>query len=153
MSFLFDFAFLVLLSLIFKELRTIESILKTAVRAFLPTRIIFLNPEGQEIEKMQIQDNQTLSVSIAAQDAKRNPAPLDPTAVPSWSVDQPSLASVAPSADGLSCVVTPSGALGSFNVQCSIPAVNSESALQGSLPVQVIASAASQIVLNGVASS
>ena len=101
---------------------------------------------------MQIKDNATLTVTIAAQDAKGNAATLDPTAVISWAVDNAALAAVVASADGLSCVVTPAGALGTFNVQCSIAAVGTEPALNGALPVEVIASDATQIVLNGVSS-
>jgi hypothetical protein len=113
-------------------------------------RIVFI-VGGKKVTQMQIQDNGSLTVSIAAEDVKGNPVSLDPSAAPSWAVDNASLATIVPSADGLSAVVTPVGPLGSFNVQCSIPAVNAESALQGSLAVEVIASAATQIVLNGVA--
>lgn len=100
---------------------------------------------------MQIKDSATLTVSISAQDAKGNPAPLDPAAVPAWAVDDATLANISASADGLSAVVTPVGPLGSFKVQCSIPAVGDEPAMQGELPVSVVAGAATQIVLNGSA--
>jgi hypothetical protein len=107
---------------------------------------------GKEVAQMQMQDNQKLAVSIAVQDVDGNPTVLDPASVLVWDVDNAQLASVAPAADGMSAVVSPSGQLGSFNVQLSIAAVNAQPAIQGSLAVTVVASGASQVVLSGVAS-
>jgi len=112
---------------------------------------IFITVGGRKFySKMQVRDDKVLVVSITGEDAKGNPAPLASGAAPAWSVDNPALANLTPSTDGLSCNVVPTGTLGSFNVQVSIPAVGSEPAMQGSLPVEVIAGDAVQIALSGV---
>jgi hypothetical protein len=111
-------------------------------------RIVF-TVDGKRAKKMNnLPDNRTLLVAITGEDIKANPAPLDPAAQPVWSVDQPSLATCVPSADGLSAVITPVGPLGSFNVKCSIGAINQEPAMIGTCAVTVVASAAVQIALS-----
>ena len=100
---------------------------------------------------MQIKDTQTLAISISTEDAKGNPAALDSAAVPAWTLDDATFGDIAVGSGGLSAVFTPNGKLGACNVQCSIPAVNDEPAMVGTLPVTVVASAASQIVLTGTA--
>lgn len=131
-----------------------EATLGQILAAVMPTPavgIVFI-VDGQEITKMQLKDNGTLSVAIAAQDAKGNPTVLAAGAVPAWAVDRADLANITPAADGMSAVVVPVGPLGSFNVQCSIPAVGTEPALAGSLEVDLIAGDATQIALTGTAS-
>lgn len=149
---------------IFEVFLEIEELLKRllvevqAIRAAITpppaARIVFqtmVNGILSEVTHMQIMDNQSLKVSITGQDVKGNPAPLDPAAAPVWALDDASFGTVVPAADGMSAVVSLSGKLGAFNVQVSIPAVNAEPALTGALPVTVVASAATQIQLSGVA--
>ncbi len=115
---------------------------------FRATMIIF-TVNGKKVKKMQIKDTDVLNVAISAQDAKGNAAALAAGATPQWAVDDDTKASVSAAADGMSAVVTPTGPLGDFKVQCSIPAVGSEPAMAGELPVTVVASDATQITLSG----
>lgn len=124
--------------------------IQSAVMPLPATGFIFI-VWGQEVNQVQMKDNQVLTVTIGPTDALGNPTTLDPAAAPAWAVDNAALATVTPSADGLSVQVKPVGPLGSFNVQCSIPAAGAEGALSGSLAVDIIASAATTIVLQGTA--
>lgn len=105
--------------------------------------------EGEEVTSMQMKDNKVLDVAISAKDVKGNAASLDAGAVPSWAVSDDTLATLEVASDNLSAKVTPVGPLGSFDVQVSIPAINEEPALSGSLAVEVIASEAVEIALAG----
>lgn len=111
-------------------------------------RIIFIVGKVRTF-KMQIRDNKTLLVSITAQDSKGNAAKLAEGAVPAWDVDNAALASLEVSADGMSAVVSPSGPLGDFKVQVSVPAIGDEPAFTGELPVTIVSSAATSITLAG----
>lgn len=132
------------------QLLVIAQKIQAAVMPLPAARIVFF-AGGSEVTQVQMKDNQVLTVSIGAQDVAGNPTTLDTAAAPAWAVTDATLATITPSADGLSATVKPVGPLGSFQVQCSIPAVGAEPALSGSLDVQVTASAATQIVLQGTA--
>lgn len=138
------------LSWIDKDLRKIKKILRYGVRVFpLATGIVFLNSKGEKVTQMNIQDSgQVLTLSFAGVDAAGNPAPLDPQSAPVFSLDNTAAGVV--SAAG---VFTPSGALGSVNLSVSIPAVNSQPALAGSLAVSVVAGAAVQLTIAGAVSA
>jgi hypothetical protein len=125
--------------------------LKVVLTPPVATKITFI-VGGQEETKMQVQDNQTVAISIAAEDVDGNPTVLDPASVLVWSVDNAAMATIAPAATGQGAVVTPSGTLGSFNAQLSIAAVNAQPAIQGTLAVTVVASGATQVVLTGAVS-
>ncbi len=131
-----------------KEVLEVVQRIQAAVMPLPAVGISFI-VGGVEVTQMQMKDNAKLSVSIGAKDALGNPTNLDTNAAPSWAVSDASLASAVASADGLTCEVTPVGPLGSFQVQCSIAAVGDEPALSGALDVEVIASDATEIVLNG----
>jgi hypothetical protein len=133
------------LAWIIKELRSIKKILRNGVRTFpLPSRIVFLNSEGERVGSVNIQDSgQVLTFAIAGADAAGNPAPLDPASVPVFSLDDTSMGSIAGQ------VFTPSGKLGTVNIDVSIPAVNAQPALAGSLAVAVVAGAAVVISVSG----
>jgi len=132
-----------------RELRKIKKILRYGVRVFpLATGIVFLNSKVEKVTQMNIQDSgQVLTLSFAGVDAAGNPAPLDPASAPVYSLDNTAAGSI--SAAG---VFTPSGTLGTVNLSVSIPAVNAQPALAGSLAVSVVAGAAVQLTLSGVVS-
>ena len=98
---------------------------------------------------MQLKDNEPGSYQVQLKDAAGNPATIDPAALPVWAITDPSLATLTPSADGLSCAVQPSGKLGTATIQFSIPAVDDEPAIQASDDLTIIASVATQAVLVG----
>jgi hypothetical protein len=56
---------------------------------------------------MQMTDVQAVAVAVSAADARGNPVPLTALASPVWSVDNPNVLGLAPSADGTSCVCSP----------------------------------------------
>lgn len=56
-----------------------------------------------------------VTATIVVTDAKDNPTRVD--GVPVWSTDRPDVLTIEAAADGLSAVVTPTGALGSAQVQ------------------------------------
>jgi len=92
---------------------------------------------------LQLQDNQHCPLSIQAVDAAGNPVAL-PTGSVSWSSSNTSVASVVPSADGMSCDVAAAGALGAAQVGVSV-VVDANTTLTGSLDVSVGAGAAATI--------
>lgn len=134
-----------------KEVRKIRKRLKYGVRTFsLPVRLVFLNSEGKEILKMNIQDSgQILTPTLSAVDAAGNPAPLDAASAAVWSLDDSSMGVV----DAASGVFTPSGKLGSVNLDVSVPAVGAQPALAGSLAVVVVAGAAVALSIAGAVSA
>ena len=71
--------------------------------------------------------------------------PLDASPAPVWSIDQAALGALAPSDDGMSCVMTPSGTLGVATI--SLAASVGGQALQGSVQVQLVAGAVASITL------
>jgi len=90
-------------------------------------------------------DIQEVGLSITPINAAGNPAPIDGT--PAWGVSDPTLATVAVSADGLSVVVSTTGKLGSFQVNVSADADMGTGVkpIAGTLDVQVIASEATSV--------
>lgn len=138
------------LDFIHKDLRKIKKILRYGVRVFpLATGIVFLNSKGEKVTQMNIQDSgQILSLAFAGVDAAGNPAPLDAASVPVFTLDDTSEGSI-----DASGVFTPSGKLGTVNLSVSIPAVNAQPALAGSLAVSVVAGAAIQLTLSGTVSA
>ncbi len=131
------------------DLRKIKQILRYGIRVFpIATNIVFLNLQGEKVTQMNIQDSgQVLTLSFSGVDAAGNPAPLDSQSAPVFSLDNTAAGVV--SAAG---VFTPSGTLGSVNLSVSIPAVNAQPALAGSLAVSVVAGAAVQLTIAGAVS-
>jgi hypothetical protein len=101
---------------------------------------------------MQLRSNQPGTFSMQPEDAEGNATSLETGAVVQWAINDPSLATLAPSSDGLSCVVTPIGKMGATQVTVSVAAVGNEAALQGTADLNVIAGEATQIVLSGTPS-
>lgn len=101
---------------------------------------------------LQIADSGSLvNASLEADDALGNAgAELD--AAPQWSVSDASLASIAPSADGMSAVVTPAGKLGTFTIGVTAVAGGQAlSAVSDSIQVAVGAAASLKVSLTAVA--
>jgi hypothetical protein len=74
-------------------------------------------------------DQKITGFSVIEEDKAGNKI-ADPAATLAWSLTDPTLGSVAPSADGLSCDVLPSGKLGSCQLQVSV--VDGSLSAQGS---------------------
>lgn len=90
-------------------------------------------------------DEQKVSLSISFLDAEGNPTTV--TEVPVWTVSDPALLAVTPSADGLSAEVTTVGPLGTGQVTVSVTGSDIQGTLTGVLDVQVIGSAAASIAI------
>ena len=97
-----------------------------------------------------LQDNQQVPLTIAPTDAAGNPALLDE--VPSWVVGgaNPGILTLTPSADGLSCVASANGPLGTAQIQVTAAADASTGgqAITGTLDVQVVGSTVSSLSVN-----
>lgn len=132
------------------SLSSISATLAKILAAVVPSpavkiKILF---GGKEVTMQNILDNGSVTASLVGEDAANQVGALDPQSAPVWSVDQPSLASVVASADGLSAVVTPTGkAVGPFNVSCNIPAVNAQPALLAVGACTVVAGSVTQLAM------
>lgn len=138
------------------QLRSILKLLQeifqliTALKPSPAVRAVLTLRDMNGVKVMQLQDNQPGSYALALVDAAGLPAALDPTALPVWSITDPSLANLTPSADGLSCAVVPSGAkLGQAIVQVSIAAANAEPAIQGQDTLTIVGGVAVAATLVG----
>lgn len=107
--------------------------------------IIFLNQDGDEVSEMNLKDNNQLPISISPADEFGNPTTSTFDAAPTWSVDDVSIATVAAADDGLSAVVTPTGKLGSCNVQAL--GVVAGNQIQGTLELDIIAGDVAEVTL------
>ena len=96
-------------------------------------------------------DMQKDLLSIQPRDAAENPAPVD--GVPTWTVSDETILSLAVAPDGLSAVVTAVGPLGTAQVTVSADADMGEgiTTISGVIDIQVVASqAVSLSVVAGV---
>lgn len=127
------------------QLWRIRKQLQRGIRTYpIATGVVF-QFHGKRKTEMNIQDSgKVLKPSLAGVDAAGNPAPLDPASAPVWSLDDTSMGTV--DADG---TFTPSGKLGSVNLDVSIPAVGAQPAMAASLPVTVVAGSAVQVTISG----
>lgn len=105
-----------------------------------------------EITMIQITDTQKVTLSIQPVDAKGNPALVD--GAPAWNSSDPSIITVAPSADGLSAVASAAGPLtaegASVQVSVTVDADLGEGTkeISGTLDVTVVAGAAVSVAIN-----
>lgn len=121
------------------------TIVEPAVRLLLWARSL----PGQSIKLIgenmtQITDIQSVSYTVTAVDAKGNPTAL-PGAV-TWSVSDPSILTVTPSADGSTAVVAAVGPEGQSQVNASTTDASGKQ-ITGQDIVQVVGSAAATLVL------
>ena len=63
----------------------------------------------------------TVTLTVAFTDSKGNPT--SPASTPVWTADSATSATLAPAADGLSVVVSPTGALGTTNITATVGSV------------------------------
>lgn len=58
------------------------------------------------------------SITLTAQ-LKRGSKTIEPVTVPTWTIDNPTLATLVPTEDGINCRVSANGSPGVANVTCS----------------------------------
>lgn len=92
-----------------------------------------------------LSDSQHVPLTITPVDKKGNPATI--SSVPVWSVDNPNLLALTPSADGLSCDIASVGPLGSAKVSVSVAADATLPALIGELDVTINGGAATTVTI------
>jgi hypothetical protein len=100
---------------------------------------------GEKVTQMNQKVNNQLPFTIAPADEFGNATGGNFDAPPVWSIDDPTVASVLAAADGLSGVVTPTGKLGSCNLQV-LASVGGQS-LQGTAALVEIAGDTAEIAL------
>ena len=102
---------------------------------------------GEVIAMVSLSDTQQTTLSVVFLDAKGNPAKVD--GAPEWLVDNPNLLALAPAADGLSCVVSAVGPLGTATVSLKADADlgSGVTALVGSLDFEVTAGTATVVTI------
>jgi hypothetical protein len=102
---------------------------------------------GSVIMAFQMTDNQTVTVTPKFVDKKGNAASVD--GAPTWLVDNPNVLALAPAADGLSCVVTAVGPLGTGKVSVSADGDlgTGTTSISGSLDITIVGSGAVTVTL------
>lgn len=134
-----------------KELVYLVEKISQEVLPSTAVKFIFINKsDGKEVTQMQITDIQTAQLQISIVDADKNPAALPAGVTLAWSLDDSSKGSIAPAPDGMSAVFTPNPAAGNLGT-ANVSVASSDGKLAGSLPVQIVASAATALQLSGVA--
>lgn len=95
----------------------------------------------------QMTDSQQTTCTFVATDRKGNPAPVE---TPEWMVDNPNLLALAPSPDGLSCVVSAVGPLGTARLTFRADADmgSGVSQISGTLDIEVVAGQATTVIIN-----
>jgi len=107
------------------------------------------------IMQVQMTDIQSVTLSIAAEDARGNPAVLGD--VPVWAVSDATLATVTPAADGMSCVVAAVGPLGTPQVTVTAHGALADGTpdladtITGSVDFTIVSSEATQFVVTASA--
>jgi len=97
-----------------------------------------------ELMAFQLRDDQTASATVTAKDARGNLAEIQ---APAWASSDEGIITVEPSADGLSATITPTGPLGTAQVQFSADADLGEGVvtLSGAADVEVVGGEASSV--------
>lgn len=93
---------------------------------------------GEVTMSIVLKDTQRVSISVSPVDAKGNPAKVD--GAPSWAVVGPAIVTLVPSDDGLTCVATTTGDLGTTQITVSADADVGEGVqtISGLLDVEVV---------------
>jgi len=93
-------------------------------------------------------DSQQVTMSVAFADKRGNPAPTPAGAQPPvWLVDQASVLSLAPAADGMSCVVKAVGPLGTATVSVKVADASGAPLASGSVDVTIVGGAPVQVTV------
>lgn len=111
-----------------------------------PVSDIYHKIPKRAILMLTLKDNQKVSLHVQAQDIKGNPATLDPTNPPQWTVSDPNILTFTADTDNMGGTVTAVGALGT--AQVSVKASINGSDVVGTLDVQVVASDAVTLVVS-----
>lgn len=92
-----------------------------------------------EGDHMVLKDTEQVVLSVVPVDAKGNPAPVD--GAPVWGSSDPTVATVAPAADGLSAMVAAVGPLGKTQISVTADADLGEGfeSIAGTLEIEVVA--------------
>jgi len=109
-----------------------------------------INPDGTRSKidmAFTLTDIQQVTLAITAVDARGNPAKLD--GAPVWATSDAALLTVTPSADGMSCVATAVGPLGTAQVTVTADADLGAGIreLTGLLDIEIIASEALNVTI------
>jgi hypothetical protein len=99
---------------------------------------------GELLLATKIIDNQKIPLSLAATDARGNPAAL-PAGSITWGVDNPAVIALTPSADSLTCDAAAVGPLGTATVSVKVADAANNTIAAGTLAIEVDAGAAVNI--------
>lgn len=139
------------------QMKQVLSLLASIQSAIIPPVAVMVKIKLEDLKGnalMQMSDIQSGNYAIQnVVDAKGQPAVLDPAAAAAavWSIDDASVASLAPAADGMSCAVSPLK-VGQAKVSLSIPAAGAEPAIVASDDLIVVPSAAVSASIVGTVS-
>lgn len=95
---------------------------------------------------MQMSDVQSTIVTVSAVDARGNPVAATALGTPAWSVDNPNVLALTPSADGSSCSCAAVGPLGGANLTFT-GTLPGDVAVSGTLAFTIVSSAAVTVTL------
>ena len=96
----------------------------------------------------QMTDAQQVQMTVAFADSRGNPTgPPAGAQPPQWLVDNTTLLSLTPAADGLSCTVAALGPLGTGTVSVKVGDASGNPLASGSIDVTIIGGAPTQVVI------
>jgi hypothetical protein len=96
----------------------------------------------------QMTDSQQVTMTVAFADKKGNPTPAPAGATPpAWSVDKPAVLALATAPDGMSCVVSAAGPLGTATVSVKVSDAGGNPLASGSIDVTIVGGAPSQVTI------
>lgn len=99
--------------------------------------------KGDVMASFQLTDSQQVDVTAKFEDKRGNPVQL--SGPPNWLVDNPNLLTLTPAPDGMSCTVAAAGPLGIGTL--SVTAAGPGGDISGSMEIEVVSGAATQIEL------
>ncbi len=122
------------------ELKALKLLVDNALRPVIRFKI-----KGQVIKEIKMKDTEKATASLEIDDAKGFPTGAGFDQPPVWSIDDDTIATLAPSADGLTCDV-----LGAKpgNAQLSVAGVAGGLSFVGACPVVVSAGDAASIKIS-----
>jgi hypothetical protein len=96
------------------------------------------SPKPGEVAMLVLKDAQKVTITVSPIDAKGNAAQVD--GVPAWAVANPAILTLVPSADGLTCVATTTGAVGTTQITITADADLGEGikTISGLVDVEVV---------------
>ncbi len=118
-------------------------VLKREVEKFLkPRAFIYIGNERQR--RIQVLDSEQVVASLVLEDAAGAPSGGAPDQPPVWAIDDTSLASLTPSADGMSCTIAGKKP-GNASISAAFTLGGASMAASGALAI--LAGAPTQVVL------